>query len=94
MAKAIWKDQVIAVSDSFEEVEGNLYFPPGSVRREYLKSASKRTTCPRKGEASYYDIVVDGETNADAAWYYADPKPAAARIKDHVAFWRGVRVER
>jgi uncharacterized protein (DUF427 family) len=94
MAKAIWKDQVIAESDSFEEVEGNLYFPPGSVRREYLKSASKRTTCPRKGEASYYDIVVDGETNADAAWYYADPKPAAARIKDHVAFWRGVRVER
>jgi uncharacterized protein (DUF427 family) len=93
MAKAIWKDQVIAESDSFEEVEGNLYFPPGSVRREYLKSASKRTTCPRKGEASYY-IVVDGETNADAAWYYADPKPAAARIKDHVAFWRGVRVER
>lgn len=93
MARAIWMDKVIAQSDSFEEVEGNLYFPPDAVNAEYLQPSNTRTTCSWKGEASYYDIVVDGQFNADAAWYYPKPKAAAARIKDYVAFWRGVKVE-
>lgn len=93
MAKAIWKDKVIAQSDSVEEMEGNLYFPPDAVNAEYLQPSNTRTTCSWKGEASYYDIVVDGQANVDAAWYYPKPKAAAARIKDCVAFWRGVKVE-
>jgi uncharacterized protein (DUF427 family) len=93
MARAIWKDTVLAESDRTEIVEGNHYFPPEAVRREHLRPSATHTTCSWKGEASYYDVVVDGETNADAAWYYPTPKPAAANIRDHVAFWRGVRVE-
>ena len=68
-------------------------FPPDSVDRENLKASSHHTTCPWKGQASYYDVVVDGQVSRDAAWYYPDPKPAAGQIKDYVAFWRGVRVE-
>jgi uncharacterized protein (DUF427 family) len=85
---------VIAESDRCEVVEGNQYFPPGAVRRELLTPSATHTTCPWKGEASYYDVVVDGEVNRDAAWYYPEPKDAAANIKDHVAFWRGVKIER
>jgi len=94
MAIAIWKDQVVAESDTFEELEGNVYFPPQSVRQAFLRESATRTQCPWKGEAHYYDVVVNGESNESAAWFYPSPKPAASRIKDHVAFWRGVRVER
>ena len=94
MPRALWKGQVIAESDQYELVEGNVYFPPGAIRRELFQPSSTTTVCGWKGTANYYTVVVDGEENKDAAWYYADPKPAAANIKDHVAFWRGVTVER
>lgn len=94
MPRAIWNGRVIAESEAFEEVEGNVYFPPEAVKREFLRSSETHTVCGWKGEASYYTLEVDGETNPDAAWYYPDPKPAAAKIKDFVAFWRGVAVER
>jgi len=93
MSRAIWKGAVLAESERCEIVEGNRYFPPGSVNRTYLRESSTHTTCPWKGIASYYHVVVNGETNEDAAWYYPEPKDAARQIKDHVAFWRGVRVE-
>ena len=93
MAKATWKNKIIADSDKPEVVEGNQYFPPDSVNREYLQPSETTSACPWKGTASYYHVVVDGETNKDAAWYYPDPKDAAKRIKDHVAFWRDVNVE-
>jgi uncharacterized protein (DUF427 family) len=93
MAKAIWKGAVLAESDRTEMVEGNHYFPADAVKREYLRDSATHTTCGWKGVASYYDVVVNGETNRDAAWYYPDPKTAAANIKAHVAFWRGVQVE-
>jgi uncharacterized protein (DUF427 family) len=93
MAKAIWNGAVLAESDRTRLVEGNHYFPPEAVKREYLRASATHTTCGWKGVASYYDVVVDGETNRDAAWYYPDPKSAAADIGGHVAFWRGVRVE-
>ena len=93
MAKATWKGKGIAESDKSEVVEGNQYFPPDSVKREYLQPSETTSVCPWKGTASYYDVVVDGETNKDAAWYYPEPKDAAKRIKDHLAFWRGVSVE-
>lgn len=92
MPKATWNDVVIAESDRTIEVEGNQYFPPDSVRREYFADSSKHTTCHWKGLASYYDVVVNGKVNRDAAWYYPDPSPAAAEIKDYVAFWHGVKV--
>lgn len=94
MPRALWKGTVIAESDRFELVEGNVYFPPETVRREHLKESATHTVCPWKGTASYYTVVVDGEENKDSAWYYPDPKSAAANIKDHIAFWRGVTVER
>ena len=94
MAKAIWRGTVIAESDSFELVEGNVYFPPAAIRREYFKPSEKTTVCSWKGTAHYHSIVVDGVENRDAAWYYPDPKQAAAAIKDHIAFWRGVEVQR
>ncbi|HWP64890.1 MAG TPA: DUF427 domain-containing protein [Candidatus Limnocylindria bacterium] len=94
MARASWKGTVLAESDRFEVVEGNVYFPAAAVRREHLRPSATHTTCPWKGVASYYDVVVGEEINRDAAWYYPDPKPAAASVKDHVAFWRGVVVER
>ena len=93
MARAIWKDKTIAESKVFELVESNVYFPPESVNRDYLQPSDTTTTCAWKGEAHYYHVVVDGEVNQDAAWYYPAPKEAAAHIKDHIAFWRGVRVE-
>jgi len=90
--KAIWNGAIIAESDATEIVEGNHYFPPDSVNSDNLKKSDATSTCPWKGLASYYDIVVDGKINAQAAWYYADPKPEAAQIKNHVAFWKGVEV--
>ncbi len=94
MARAIWKGKVIAESDAYELVEGNVYFPLDSLKQEYFKESKQTSECPLKGTADYYTVVVDGEENPDAAWFYADPKPAAAQIKDHVAFWHGVTVER
>jgi uncharacterized protein (DUF427 family) len=94
MAKASWNGAVIAESDTFEIVEGNVYFPAGAVRREHLRDSDTHTICPWKGTASYYTVVVDGKENPDAAWYYPDPKPAASNIAGHVAFWKGVQVER
>jgi uncharacterized protein (DUF427 family) len=94
MARATWKGTVLAESDRVEIVEGNVYFPPDAVKREHVRESGTHTTCPWKGEASYYDVVVNGETNRDAAWYYPAPKRAAANIENHVAFWRGVTVER
>jgi len=91
--KAIWNGAVLAASDKTIVVEGNHYFPPDSVNREYLQESNTHTTCPWKGQASYYSVKVNGQVNQDAAWYYPQPKPAAAEIKDYVAFWRGVRVE-
>ena len=93
MAKAIWNGAVLAESDRTVEVEGNQYFPPDAVHREHLRESATHTTCPWKGVASYYDVVVDGQVNRDAAWYYPQPKEAARQIGGHVAFWRGVRVE-
>lgn len=93
MAKAIWNGEVLAESDDTVVVEGNHYFPPESVNTELLTESDTHTRCYWKGTASYYDVVVDGETNSDAAWFYPTPSDAAAEIKDHVAFWRGVRVE-
>jgi uncharacterized protein (DUF427 family) len=93
MPKAVWKGSVLAESTRCEVVEGNQYFPPDSIRREHFRESSKHSTCPWKGEASYYDIIVDGEVNKDAAWYYPETKPAADNIKGYVAFWRGVSVE-
>lgn len=94
MAKAIWREKVLAESDRFELVEGNVYFPPETLNRSYVKPSATTTLCPWKGTAHYFTVVVDGQENADAAWYYPAPKPAAAAIKDHVAFWHGVKVER
>ena len=94
MAKATWRDMVLAESDRFELVEGNVYFPPSAVNRQYFKPSSTTTVCPWKGTAHYYTVVVDGQQNPDAAWYYPSPKPAAAAIAGHVAFWHGVKVER
>lgn len=93
MAKAVWKGTVLAESNKTQTVEGNYYFPPDSVHTEYLKPSSTHTECPWKGTASYYNLEVAGDRNPDAAWYYPAPFPAAAQIKDYVAFWKGVRVE-
>ena len=94
MPRAIWNGAVLAESDHCELVEGNCYFPADSINRAYVRQSSTHTTCPWKGVASYYDVVVNGQKNEDAAWYYPTPKEAARNIKDHVAFWRGVTVER
>ncbi|MCU0309363.1 MAG: DUF427 domain-containing protein [Acidimicrobiales bacterium] len=93
MAKATWNGAVLAESDTTVVVEGNHYFPPASLNDEYFVDSATTSVCPWKGTAAYRSVVVDGETNADAAWYYPAPKDAAAEIKDHVAFWRGVTVE-
>ena len=92
--KAVWNNKVIAESDQTVVVESNHYFPPDAVRKEFFSSSSKHTTCPWKGEASYYNIEVDGKKNGDAAWFYPQPKEAAVNIKDHIAFWKGVEITR
>ena len=93
MPRATWNGAVIAESDQTEIVEGNHYFPPDSVKREYLQESDHHTTCPWKGQASYYDVRVNGEVNRNAAWTYPNPKPAANQITGYLAFWKGVKVE-
>lgn len=92
--KAIWNNQVLAESDNTVVVENNHYFPDDSIDKQFFKSSEKHTTCPWKGEASYYDINVNGKVNSGAAWFYPSPKTAAINIKDHVAFWKGVAIEK
>lgn len=94
MARATWNGQVLAESERFEVVEGNVYFPPEALRREFLRESATHTTCGWKGVASYFDVVVGAEVNRDAAWYYPTPTDAARNIAGYVAFWRGVAVER
>ncbi|KAF9142896.1 hypothetical protein BGX30_001888 [Mortierella sp. GBA39] len=91
-ATATWNGKVIADTESFEKVEGNIYFPADSIRREFFKESSHETICGWKGTANYYNIEVDGKVNKDAAWYYAQPKDAAKNIVGMVAFWKGVEV--
>ena len=91
--RARWNDTVIAESDNTVVVEGNHYFPADSVRPDVLVASATTTVCPWKGTAAYYSLSVDGQQNPDAAWTYPSPKDAAAEIKDHVAFWRGVTIE-
>jgi uncharacterized protein (DUF427 family) len=90
--KAIWKGKVLAESDDTIAVEGNEYFPPDSINTEYFQPSETHTVCGWKGTASYYDIVVDGEINGDAAWYYPETKEAAREIEGYIAFWKGVEV--
>jgi len=92
MAKAIWENVVLAESDRTVEIEGNQYFPVDSVQRGYLRPSEHHTVCPWKGTASYYHLEANGKRNENAAWYYPDPKAAASQIKDHIAFWKGVKV--
>ena len=92
MAQAVWNGAVIAESDDYETVEGNIYFPPEAVHQEYLHDSDNTSHCSWKGEASYKTIVVDGKEAPDAAWFYPNPSKAAANISGHFAFWRGVRV--
>lgn len=92
--RAIWKDAVLAESDDTVVVEGNHYFPQDGIRWDHFEESTQRSVCPWKGTAGYYDIVVGSDRNAAAAWYYPQPKDAAAEIKDRIAFWRGVKVER
>ncbi len=94
MAKAIWNDTILAESNETVIVEGNHYFPHASVNWEYFRESDSHSVCIWKGTASYYDVIVNGEVNEDAAWYYPAPSEAAEEIKDHVASWHGVRVER
>jgi uncharacterized protein (DUF427 family) len=93
MMRAVWNGVVLAETPRTVRVEGNHYFPPESLRREYFSDSSTTSVCPWKGLAHYYTIVVNGAANPDAAWRYPNPSPAAHQIKDHVAFWNGVRVE-
>ena len=93
MPKATWNNVVLAESEHTETVEGNHYFPPDSLNEEYFAPSDAETVCGWKGTASYYDVVVDGDVNQQAAWYYAEPMEAAANIKGYVAFWKGVVVE-
>ena len=93
MAKATWAGKVIAESDLCVVVEGNQYFPSNAVKKEFLKPSQHTSECPWKGTAHYYSLEIEGMKNEDAAWYYPQPKPAAAQIKDHVAFWKGVKIE-
>jgi uncharacterized protein (DUF427 family) len=91
--KATWNGATLAESDQTVVVEGNHYFPPSSVHREFFRASGTHTTCPWKGEASYYTVEVNGQQNPDAAWFYPQPKDAAKQITDYVAFWHGVTVE-
>jgi len=90
--KAIWNNQIIAESSETIQVEGNHYFPPQSVNKQFLKNSSTHTTCPWKGEAAYNSLEVGGMKNKDAAWFYNNPKYAAQKLKNYVAFWKGVEI--
>lgn len=91
--KARWHNTTLAESDEWIELEGNIYFPPDKVRHEFLRPGNTTTTCPWKGIARYYDVVVDGEVNPDAAWYYPEPKSEAREIRNYIAFWKGIEVD-
>ncbi len=91
--KAIWGNQIIAESDKTIEIEDNQYFPPDSIKKEYFLASDRHSTCPWKGEASYYHVKVGEEVNENAAWYYPEPKDAAKEIKGYIAFWKGVEVK-
>jgi uncharacterized protein (DUF427 family) len=91
--RAVWHDTVLAESDDTVVVEGNHYFPPDAIRVEHFRPSDTHTTCPWKGEASYYDVLVGADVNKDAAWYYPEPKDAAKEIEGRVAFWKGVKIE-
>jgi uncharacterized protein (DUF427 family) len=91
--QAVWNGTVIADSDETVAVEGNQYFPLEAVKSEFLRPSETHTTCHWKGVASYYDVVVGEDMNKDAAWYYPEPSEAAERVRDRVAFWKGVRVQ-
>ena len=93
MAQAIWNNQVIAESENTVEVDGNQYFPPDSINKEFLKDSATTSHCGWKGTAKYYSLEVNGQTNEDAAWYYPEPLEAANNIKGYVAFWKGVEVK-
>ncbi len=93
MPKATWNGRVIAESDNTVVVEGNHYFPKESLNSEFFQDSDQTSRCFWKGTANYFDVVVDGKTNGDAAWFYKEPSVAASKIKDHVAFWKGVQVE-
>jgi len=93
MPRAVWNGAVIADSNRCIVVEGNQYFPADALKREFLRDSATHTVCSWKGTASYYDVVVNGQTNKDAAWYYPEPKPAASNVKGYIAFWKGVKVE-
>jgi uncharacterized protein (DUF427 family) len=93
MPKAIWNGAVLAESDKCEVVEGNQYFPPDAINKQYFKESNTHSTCPWKGVASYYTLEVDGQQNKDAAWYYPTAKDRAKNIEGYIAFWKGVKVE-
>jgi len=93
MVKAIWNGAVVAESDRTEVVEGNHYFPADALRNEFFRQSNTQSVCPWKGRARYYTLIVGGKENADAAWYYPEPKSAVNRIAGLVAFWKGVRIE-
>lgn len=93
MAKAVWNGEVLAESEDLVYVEGNAYFPRESLNEELFEESSHRSLCPWKGKASYLSIVVGEARNDDAAWYYPKPSPLARKIKDRVAFWKGVQIE-
>jgi uncharacterized protein (DUF427 family) len=93
MVKAIWNGVVIAESNETKVVEGNHYFPPDSIKKEYLKESKTTSICPWKGKASYYDVVVKGKVNKAAAWHYPKPSLLAKKIKDHIAFWNGIEIK-
>ena len=95
MPRAIWNKQVIAEAapGEIQRIEGNVYFPPSALKRDFIRPSESHTHCVWKGIASYYNVVVDGMVNEDAAWYYPEPSAMAARIKDYIAFWHGVQVE-
>jgi uncharacterized protein (DUF427 family) len=92
MMKATWNGHVVAESDDIVKVEGNAYFPISSLNKSFVKESATKSVCPWKGTASYYSLAVDGKENKDAAWFYPEPKAAAAEIKDRVAFWKGVTI--
>ena len=93
MPKAVWNGAILAESDRTEVVENNHYFPADTINREYFKESNTHTSCPWKGQASYYTIEVDGQVNKDAAWYYPQAKDRAKNIEGYIAFWKGVKVE-
>lgn len=90
--KAVWNGKTVAESEKTIIIENNHYFPPNSIIKEYYKKSETKSVCPWKGNAKYFSLVVDGKENTDAAWFYPEPKDAAAPIKNHVAFWKGVEV--